>query len=547
MAAAAAQEALTALAVVFCTGCGTSGPAASGSFAAADATGPDAAFDVGLATDARPADVGASADSAANATPLPDAASTADTPVDSIDDPDSVTVPADVAGAALAAADADIPAPPAVVWDLALIADSAAANCQFTNAHTVFKDGQLIQVWALAYTGYEVEAGELKPIPIHAFAARPPGNGVLPGVVQGHGLGGHAEEKDAVALAARLGVFVVAYTGPGGGTAPDNTSGGKSAGAADGAKMFDTLQDVRGSWFWGHATAMQRGLTCLTTRPDVAKDKLGVTGFSAGAVASLLVAGVDPRVKAAVPLSGTLAWEVATQAPKAWQHTLLQKAGLTIASPAWQKLMTGLIQPTPALLQAKAKILMVNGTTDEFFPLTAYVATFSAIPSGDARTSLAANFDHGCYKLTGGESAKTIEDRATIRAEGGQKMWFSHWFQMAAKYAYLPQPPQVQVQPAGGAMLITAVVDPGGSALQVEEAKAWGSNDDCYFFAGATLDCKGGICSKLVPVPQLANTVVFVDVQYKTKDLLPERFSISSLPALPGGLVPKVRDIATCL
>jgi ABC-type sugar transport system substrate-binding protein len=38
----------------------------------------------------------------------------------------------------------------------------------------------------------------------------------------------------------------------------------------------DVLPDARGSWFWGHATAAMRGVTCLTTRPDVDKDKLGI-------------------------------------------------------------------------------------------------------------------------------------------------------------------------------------------------------------------------------------------------------------------------------
>ena len=511
------------------TGCAAPQPGAVGAGAAGvttfDATTADAAGSDTIAN-AVAADAAAVADAAA-------AAETADA--------------ADGVAGADAAISADTAIAPGPVWDLAAIADQTAAACAFTEKHTVTEQLQQISAEKLSFQSFEYKNGQLKPIVIRAFAARPVGAGKLPGVVLAHGLGGMAQEKNAVDLAARLGMVVIAYTGPGGGDKPDNTSEGDGAGFNNGYKMFDVLQDVRGSWFWGHAVAAMRAQTCLQARPDVDAAKLGITGFSAGGVVSLLVAGHDPRVSAAVPMSGTLAWAVATQAPKAWQHTLLQKAGLSVASPEWQKLQDNLIAPAAALAAAKAHVFMLDGSTDEFFPLTAFAATYAALPANDHRASLAANFDHGCFAVSGVESKTTIEDRAKLRADGGQKMWFAKWFGTDSAFGYVPQPPQVSVQAVGAATLVAAVVDGGGANLAVDKVEFWASGDDAFIFVGAALDGKNGTYSKLVPVQLPANAIYYADVQYKTKALLPDKFSISSLPVIPAGLVPHVRAIDSCL
>lgn len=434
-------------------------------------------------------------------------------------------------------------------WDMAKIADPQTANCLFSNHKTIFKDGVLLDVWNVTYTSWESIDGNLNPITIKGFAARPTTlNSNAPAIVVAHGLGGHAEENNATSHAARLSLFTLAYSGPGGGTTAENTSEGLGAAANSGKRMFDTIPDPRGSWFWAHATAAMRGLTCLAAHPDVDPNRLGITGFSAGGVVSLIAASVDVRVKAAVPLSGTGQWDVATVAPAAWQHSLLKQAGLDTASEEWNILVSQ-IEPGALTQNATANVLMVNGSTDEFFPLTAHVATYDPIPNGNKRTSIAANFDHGCYALTGVENTAIIEERAKIRAEGGQKMMFSHTFGTNSDYSYVPMPPSVQVTPIGAAMAVVAVVDSGGSKLQVKEVTFWGSNDNAFFWGGAKLESAGnGIYQAVVPAPMQANTTYYVDVEYQTKAVLfPDRFSISSVPVIPPGFVPHIRDINSCL
>jgi len=408
---------------------------------------------------------------------------------------------------------------------------------------------EFLDFWKVSYSSYEVVDGQLHKIKIKGFYACPPGGGKRPGIVNAHGLGGMAKDSNAAQPAALLDMCVLAYTGPGGGDAPDNMSEGIPAGDNNGYRMFDTVTDVRGSWFWAHAVAAMRGVTCLTARPEVDPAKLGITGFSAGGVVSLIASSVDLRIKAAVPMSGTLAWDVAVQAPKAWQHNLLTQAGLTIESQEWLNLMEAIVAKDALLPLNQAQVLMVNGSTDEFFPLTAHLATYNALPGDGKRTALAANFDHGCYSLTGIEGASDIEERAKVRGEGGQMAWFGHHFATDADFAYFPLPPSVQVQPAGPVTFVTALADQGGSKLKVEAVRFWASNDDAFFFASQELDDNGnGIYSALVPITIQANTVYYVDVQYKTSSLLfPKRFALASPPVIPPGFVPHIREMGSCL
>ncbi len=457
-------------------------------------------------------------------------------------------VPAEDAAPAedVAAAEDTGPTEPPPVFDLPMIQDASTADCTFTNHRTVLKDLVTLDVWDVTYTSFESIGGALGPITIHAFAARPHGATALPGVVQAHGLGGWADEKDATGLAARLGLFTLAYTGPGGGTDASNGSGGLPAGHDDGYRMFDTLTDPRGSWFWGHAVAAMRGVTCLADHPDVDASRLGMTGYSAGAVATLISAAVDDRLTAAVPLSGTGGWGEAVKSPDAWQNALLAKAGLTKASPEWTTLLAHL-DSVNLLPGGSTPVMMANGTSDEFFPLTAHVATFDAIAAGK-RMSLAGNFDHGCYAISGVESAEVIEARAAMRAEGAQRLWFHHHFGTDPDYAWVPEPPTVTTQPVGQGTFVTAQVDESGSSLVVERVKIWWSNDQAFLWGSLELDDQGGgVWTKAALFPTTPDTLLFVDVVYRTSGLFPERVSISSRPAIPAGFVPHIRDQATCL
>lgn len=428
------------------------------------------------------------------------------------------------------------------LFDIERIRDPATIDCQLSNTRSVANRGVLLDVADVSFISWESLDGTLQPIRIRGYAAKPRNARLpVPGVVQAHGLGGFAREEDATGPAALLGTYALAYTGPGGGSEPANTSEGLPAGYDNGRRMFDTLPDPRGSWFWGHAVAAMRALTCLATLPGIDANRLGVTGYSAGAVATLIAAGVDSRIKAAVPLSGTLHWEIAVESPTAWQHSLLSSAGYTTSSSEWLALMP-LVDAARLYETSTAKVLMVNGTCDEFFPLTAHVATYDAI-GADRRTSLSGNFDHGCYLISGVENADDIAARAELRASGGQRAWFRHWFGTDNDYDCMPAEPLLSLTAVGAATWVIAAVDSSCPALDIEEVKVWWSNDDAALFGSVVLDPG---YSELVLFTLQANTIAFVDVQYSTGGLFPERFALSSRPTVPAGHVPRIRRKTDC-
>ncbi|HOU53892.1 MAG TPA: acetylxylan esterase [Myxococcota bacterium] len=496
---------------------------------------------------------------------LPDPGPDPDTPTDP-GDPDPGTLPDETPDSETPdIGPADTPAipdeardpGPATPWqglfDPAWIRDATTADCTFTETGTDWKDGVQVRVFRVSYLSWESRDGVLVPIRIRGFASRPlAGSGRLPGIVQAHGLGGMAEERHATGTAALTGAFVLACTGPGGGTDDlGNRSEGLPAGDQNGYRLFDTLEDPRGSWFWGNTVAALRGLTCLATRPDVDPERLGMTGFSAGGVATLMGAGVDDRIQAAVPLSASGAWDVAVQAPNAWQHALLRQAGLDTGSPEWTRLIEHL-DSARLLPDTRAKVLMVNGSADEFFPLTAHRATWDAIPGGDKRTALVGNFDHGCYTVASIEPKEDIEARAERAASGGQWFWFHHVFGTDSRCARVPEAPAVPTfANLGGVFGATTVVDSGGASLKVVEARLWISQDAKVWVSRRLEDQGGGLY--MTPVSEVfpwdpAGLVSFVDVIYATRDLIGARqFSLSSPPTLPAAFVPDIRSMETCL
>ena len=86
----------------------------------------------------------------------------------------------------------------------------------------------------------------------------------------------------------------------------------------------------------------------------------------------------------------------------------------------------------------------------------------------------------------------------------------------------------------------------GGPGYAIDEVRFWASNDDAFFWLSAALDKNNATTySKLLPLPLQANTIYYVDVQYRTIDTL-DRFALSSRPQIPPGFVPHIRGDSNC-
>jgi hypothetical protein len=382
------------------------------------------------------------------------------------------------------------------------------------------------------------------PIVIRGYAVRPRGAAQVPAVVSSHGYGEQAALPPLVDTAVLLGSMMISYSGPGQGTMPDNMSEGLGLNANMNTRLFDTVPDKRGSWLWGHTVAALRALTCLEARPDVDPARLGMTGYSIGAVATLVASGVDSRIVASVSRAGSLALDTMLASEDNWIWSQVQGARLDLTSPELQGFIE-LLDPAQ-LATAPAKVFMANGSTDEFFPVTAFSETFRSIGNADSRATLSANFDHGgCFARTGIESMNAISQRMGVHLRLGMRMWFGYWFGTDPSYTVIPEMPIATFTPMASMTGVVATIDEGDADVQVEDVTMWWSTDHSIFYESAPLTRLGaGMWGGTGAFTMGADTIAFVDVNYTTTGN--QRFALSSIPDLSQGYVPRIRQQGTC-
>ncbi len=128
---------------------------------------------------------------------------------------------------------------------------------------------------------------------VPAYLLTPPGKGPYPGVILLHGSGGSRTDLLQMAgwLAGRGAVAMTidsAYTRQGNRPVQPGIDGFK----ADRQLAVQTVADLR------------RAVDVLQAQPQVDKKNIGFLGFSAGAKSGAVLVGVEPRIKAAVLVSG---------------------------------------------------------------------------------------------------------------------------------------------------------------------------------------------------------------------------------------------------
>lgn len=135
---------------------------------------------------------------------------------------------------------------------------------------------------------------------VPALLFTPPGASAAhpaPCLILLHGLGGSKEMMSGMALdAARHGYASLAIDEYGQGErGPLHTPQGEQAEALA-LTVRQTAVDVR------------RGIDYLATRPDINTKRVGLAGISLGAIIGTVASGVEPRIKAAVLISGGGDW-----------------------------------------------------------------------------------------------------------------------------------------------------------------------------------------------------------------------------------------------
>lgn len=150
-------------------------------------------------------------------------------------------------------------------------------------------------------------------------------------------------------------------------------------------EKFDSIGgDVSDDWPYHAAASAIRAHSLLRSFPDVIADRTAVTGISWGGYTTCLVASLDDRFKAAVPVYGCgfLFDGESVQKPS------IDKLG--DLREAWIKAY----DPSSLLVHCHVPILFVNGTNDIHYPLDSYQKSFNVVP-GRKQLRIEVQMRHG--------------------------------------------------------------------------------------------------------------------------------------------------------
>ena len=151
-------------------------------------------------------------------------------------------------------------------------------------------------------------------------------------------------------------------------------------------EKFDSIGgDTSDDWPFHAAASVIRAHTLLRSFPEVDADHTAVTGISWGGYTTCLVASLDNRFKAAVPVYGC-----------GFLHEgeSVQKPSIDKLDPEHRALWVKEYDPGSLLPRCHVPILFVNGTNDVHYVLDSYMKSYNAVP-GEKYMRIQVNMPHG--------------------------------------------------------------------------------------------------------------------------------------------------------
>lgn len=215
---------------------------------------------------------------------------------------------------------------------------------------------------------YRSEPRRGQPTRVFAYCAFPENaTGRSPAMVLIHGGGGTAFPEWAQ-LWARRGYVALAMDLAGKG--PD-----RQPLADGGPDQSDDVKFPRGDtptgdmWTYHAVAACVRAGSLLASLPEVDPQRIGVTGISWGGYLTCIVAGVDDRFRAAVPVYGCGFLD----------HNSVWLPRFAAMDPAWKETWVARFDPSQHVGRARMPVLFVNGTNDFAYPLDSYQQTYRLV------------------------------------------------------------------------------------------------------------------------------------------------------------------------
>ena len=229
---------------------------------------------------------------------------------------------------------------------------------------------------------YPGEPFQGKPTRVFAYYAKPDGDGPFPAVVLVHGGGGKAFREWAEHWSAR-GYCALAMDLAGNGPKGRLTDGGPDQNDDVKFRDFDE-KTARDMWTYHAVAAVLRGHTMVRSFPEVDTEKTAVTGISWGGYLTCIIAGLDTRFKAAVPVYGC-----------GFLHeSSVWKPRMDSMDAARRDRWVNAFDPSKYLPGVKCPILFLNGTNDFAYPLDSYRKCFNLVP-GEKTLSVRVLLPHG--------------------------------------------------------------------------------------------------------------------------------------------------------
>ncbi len=271
-------------------------------------------------------------------------------------------------------------------WDLQSL--SAAPAHQFLETEGLETEGSSRP---LTYAGQPYRG---KPTRIFAYYARPKQfEGKLPAMVLVHGGGGTAFREWAD-LWAQRGYAAIAMDLAGRGADREPLEGGGPDQTY--TEKFDDIADgIECAWPFQAVANVIRATSLVRSFPEVDNERVGITGISWGGYLTCLVAGIDDRLKVAVPVYGC----GYLHKNSIWLKTFAKMPE------ADRKLWVQNFDPSHYLAGCRMPMLFVTGTNDFAYPLDSYRKSYQLV-TGPRSLCVTVGMPHGQSQ---GSAPKEIE------------------------------------------------------------------------------------------------------------------------------------------
>lgn len=159
-------------------------------------------------------------------------------------------------------------------------------------------------------------------------------------------------------------------------------NGGPPHGAPE---KFDSIGgDTSDDWPFHAAASVMRAHSLLRSFPDVDAEHTAVTGISWGGYTTCLVASLDDRFRAAVPVYGCGFLHEGESVQKPSIDKLGDRKALWVKE----------YDPGSLLPRCRVPIFFVNGTNDIHYVLDSYMKSYNVVP-GEKQMRIQVNMPHG--------------------------------------------------------------------------------------------------------------------------------------------------------